>query len=129
LFGVSADESSGLRKHLLDRLEATQVETRAVPFRAAYVLNPVTDLSTGVPASRQRLDAVAATIALVMHSKLGPVLTGAESPVVLSQAAEIARSVPVYELSVIRDLERIDEVAQLLINWHAGEVDPAGRNG
>ena len=129
LFGVSRDESRALRKHLMERLEETQIETRPVPFRAAYVLNPVTDLNTGVPASRERLDAVAATIALVMHSKLGPVLTGPESPVVLSQAADIARAVPVYGLNVIRDLERIDEVAQLLFSWHAGAGDIAGRSG
>lgn len=128
LFGVG-DAGGGLRKHLMARLDATQVETRCVPFRAAYVLNPVTELAGGAAADRERLDAVQATIALVMHSKLGQVLTGAESPVVLSQAADIARFVPVYGLNVVRDLERIDEVAQLLFGWHKEEGDSPGRSG
>ena len=125
LFGVEQEESSTLRKHLMSRLEDTQVETRSVPFRAAYVLNPVTELPDGSAASRERLDTVAATISLVMHAKLGPVLTGGESPVVLSMAADIARAVPVHVLNVVRDLDRVDEVARLLFTWHAGEGDAA----
>ena len=120
LFGVGHDENAVLRKHLMDRLDPGQIETRPVPFRAAYVLNPVTDLADDLPAARELIDAVPATIALVTHSKLGPILTGSESPVVLSLAADIARSVPVYSLNVVRNLERVDEVAQLLFSWHSG---------
>jgi hypothetical protein len=61
-------------------------------------------------------------MSLVMHAKLGAVLTGAESPVVLSRAAEIARAVPVYVLHVVRDLERIGDVARLLSRWHAHDL-------
>ena len=125
LFSVEHDETGTLRKHLMHRLEDTQVETRTVPFRAAYVLNPVTELPDGSAVSRERLDTVAATISLVMHAKLGPVLTGVESPVVLSMAAAVARAVPVYVLNVVRDLNRIDEVARLLFAWHAGEGNAA----
>ena len=121
LFGVDRDESGALRKRLMDRLDAEQVETRTVPFRAAYVLDPVAELPDGVPAVRERLDTVTATISLVMHAKLGPVLTGAESPVVLTRAADIARTVPVYVLHVVRDLDRVDDVAQLLFSWHTGQ--------
>lgn len=130
LFGVGAggdqEEARQVRKHVMDRLDESQLETRTVPFRAAYVLNPVTELPEGQAAMRDRLDTVSATISLVMHAKLGPVLTGAESPVVLSRAADIARSVPVYALHVVRDLDRIDEVARQLFEWHAGEGDIAG---
>jgi hypothetical protein len=97
-----------------------------VPFRAAYVLNPVSELPEGAAAARDRLDTVSATISLVMHAKLGPVLTGAESPVVLTRAAEIARTVPVYALHVVRDLDRVAAVARTLFDWHAGDaMDPA----
>jgi hypothetical protein len=123
LFGVDRDESGAVRKRLMEQLDARQVETRTVPFRAAYVLNPVAELPDGAAAMRERLDTVTATISLVIHAKLGPVLTGAESPVVLTRAADIARTVPVYALHVVRDLDRIDEVAQLLFSWHAGEGD------
>lgn len=126
LFGVERDETAALRKQIMEHLDAHQVETRTVPFRAAYVLNPVADLPDGAAVARERLDDVSATMQLVMHAKLGPVLTGAESPVVLTRAADIARTVPVYALYVVRDLVRIDEVARQLFKWHEGEVDTAG---
>jgi hypothetical protein len=116
LFGT--EEEPTLRKRIMDRLEAHQVETGTVPFGAAYILNPVTELPGGVAAWRERLDTVGATMSLVMHSKIGAVLAGSESTVVLSRAAEIASAVPVYALHVVRDLERIGEVAGLLVDWH-----------
>ena len=116
LFGT--DEEPRLRKRIMDHLDAHQVETGAVAFSAAYILNPVTELPDGAAAQRERLDTVRATMSLVMHSKLGAVLAGSESAVVLSRAAEIASVVPVYALHVVRDLERIDEVAQRLVGWH-----------
>ncbi|HEX6316010.1 MAG TPA: hypothetical protein VFZ73_14165 [Gemmatimonadaceae bacterium] len=121
LFGVDAHAAEAPRKHVMDQLAPEQVETDTVPFRAAYVLNPVTELPEGAVAARDRLDTVAATMSLVMHAKLGPVLAGAESPVVLSRAAEIARVVPVYALHIVRDLARVDEVARQLFAWHAGD--------
>ena len=108
-------------RDLMDHLEASQVERRNVLFRAAYVLNPVAELPDGAVVTRDRLDMVSATIALVMHSKLGPVLTGSESPVILSLAADIVQSVPVYSLNVVRDLERIDEAARVVTGWHSGD--------
>ena len=126
-FGVEGDQAGGLRKHLMDHLDVSQVERRNVPFRAAYVLNPVAEPPDGAVVTRDRLDMVSATIALVMHSKLGPVLTGSESPVILSLAADIVHSVPVYSLNVVRDLERIDEAARVVAGWHSGEEqDRAG---
>lgn len=124
LFGVDDADPGTLRKHQMDELDPAQVETQSVPFRAAYVLNPVTELPDGAAASRDQLDTVSATMSLVMHAKLGPVLTGAESPVVLTRAAEIAHTVPVYALHVVRDLDRVGDVARQLYAWHAGE-DPA----
>jgi hypothetical protein len=39
----------------------------------------------------------------------------------LSQAAAIAETVPVYTLSVVRDLDRIEEVAGTIVGWHTSE--------
>jgi hypothetical protein len=118
LFG--ADEEPKIRKRIMDELDANQVETRTVRFGAAYVLNPVTELPDGAVVARDQLDTIEATISLVRHSKLGPVLAGAESPVMLSRAANIASAVPVFALHVVRDLARIDEVAKQLVHWHGG---------
>lgn len=126
LFGVDREDPATIRKHEMDHLDPSQIETRTVPFRAAYVLNPVAELPDGVAAARDLLDTVTATISLVMHAKLGPVLTGVESPVVLTRAADIARAVPVYALHIVRDLDRIDDVARLLVSWHGGSGETPG---
>jgi len=118
LFGV--DQETTIRKHLMAQLEPSQIETHPVPFRAAYVLSPVADLPDGAAAARVPLDAVPATISLLAHSKLGPVLAGSESPVMLALASNIARVVPVYTLHIVRDLDRLDEAARTILGWHGG---------
>ena len=121
LFGV--DREAAMRKHLMAQLDPSQVETRPVPFCAAYVLSPVSELPDGAAAARVPLDAVSATIALLAHSKLGPVLAGSESPVMLALASNIARVVPVYTLHIVRDLDRLDEAARTILGWHGGGFD------
>jgi hypothetical protein len=121
LFGKSGEERQTTRKYLIDRLPAEQVETRTVPFQAAYALHPVAELPDGAVVSRSRLEGAEAAMALLMHAKLGPVLGRSEAPVLLSRAAEIATIVPVYALHVVRDLSRIEEVARSIAGWHAGE--------
>lgn len=125
LFGV-APERDAVRKHLMDQLAPAQLETRAVPFLAAYVLSPVTELPDGLAAARERLESVPAAIALLAHSKLGPVLSGSESPVMLSRASDIASVVPVYTLKVVRQLDRIEEAARTILDWHA-RGEPSAR--
>jgi hypothetical protein len=41
----------------------------------------------------------------------------------LARAADIAGVVPVYVLHVVRDLDRIDQVAKQLFAWHAGAAN------
>lgn len=118
LFGVEPKDDT-VRKRLMDELDETRIETRSIPYAAAYVLAPVTGLPDGSAVARVPLDPVSATIALIAHSKLGPVLAGSESPAMLALASEIARSVPVYTLHIVRDLDRIEEVARTIIDWHS----------
>lgn len=108
------------RKYVVDRLPPERLQMDAVPFRAAYVLNPVPEPPEGGGVSRERLDGVAAVMALLMHAKLGPVLGGAEAPTLLARAAAIAAIVPVYSLYVPRNLGRIGEAARILSSWHGG---------
>ena len=118
LFGVESKEQA-ITKRLMDHLDDSQIETRSIPYDAAYVLSPVTELPDGAAVARTALDPVSATIALLTHSKLGPVLSGSESPTMLSLASDTARSVPVYMLHVVRDLDRLQEVARTIMDWHA----------
>ena len=117
MFGLGA-EGEAPRKHLIEELSAAQIQTSPVPFRAAYVLNPVASLPGGAVVAREPIDLVSATMSVVMHAKLGPILSGAESRDLLTRAGEIAAAVPVYSLQVVRDLSRVDEVARTLSSWH-----------
>jgi hypothetical protein len=58
-------------------------------------------------------------MSLVEHSKLGPLLGGPEAPVLLGQAIAVANVVPVYVLSVVRDLALLPEAAARVAAWHA----------
>jgi hypothetical protein len=119
-FSAPGEQEQG-RKYLIDRLPDEQVERRVAPFAAAYVLKPVAELPGGAPVLRERMETLDAVMALLTHAKLGPILGGTEAPVMLSQAAAIAETVPVYTLSVVRDLDRIEEVAGTIVGWHTSE--------
>ena len=116
LFGT--DDKGAVTKRVMDHLDPDRVETESVRFGAAYVLTPVTSLPDGAVVARQRLDTIESTMCLVRHSKLGPVLAGSESPLMLARAADVASVVPVYALHVVRDLNRIGELATQLVRWH-----------
>jgi len=118
MFGIG-EGGEVARKHLVGELAAGQVETRPVPFEAAYVLNPVSSLADGAPVARERMDDVSATVAVMSHAKLGAILSGAESADLMARAAVVATTVPVYSLMVVRDLARIDDVAATIRGWHA----------
>jgi hypothetical protein len=68
---------------------------------------------------RVPLSQVQATLALVEHTKLGPLLGGVDAGRVFEQAATVAGIVPLYLLRVGRDLSRIAEVAETIVDWHA----------
>ncbi len=119
IFGIE-QEAAGIRKHLLDTLPDAQVESRPVPFHAAYLLTPVDALPGGASVSRTHVDSVPATMAMLTHARLGPILTGPESAGLLSRTAEMAVDVPVYSLEVVRDLDRINDVARTVNSWHLG---------
>jgi hypothetical protein len=122
IFGVG-DNAEAPRKHLIDELTTARIEARSVPFRAAYVLDPVRELAGGIPVEREPMDVVAATMAVLRHAKLGPILSGAESRELLARSGAVASAVPVYSLRVVRDLQRVDDVAATILTWHG---KPAG---
>lgn len=119
LAGERASEATGSRKLVLDRLDQTRVETESVPFRAAYILVPAQPRDDQPAVTRIPLAQIPATLGLIEHSKLGPLLGGADAGRVFEQSATIASKVPLYVLKVGRDLTRIAEVAQTMAAWHA----------
>lgn len=114
-----ATEASGARKLIIDKLDPLQVADQPVPFVGGYVLVPALPNDEKPPVDRVPLSQVQATLALVEHTKLGPLLGGVDAARVFEQAATVAATVPLYLLRVGRDLSRIAEVAETIVDWHA----------
>ena len=106
---------------------ATGFATRSLallpaPLRAIYMLTPIVTAPEIEPASRTRLTLTEATIALAQQTKLPDSLVGLRAAGThLSAAAAVAASVPVWNLSVVRDLSRLDAVVRQIFEWSAAE--------
>ena len=65
---------------------------------------------------------------LMAQTKIGAMLGTAFAPALLDRAAAIAGRVPAYELGILRDLARLPEVVDRLVEWH-GLPAPRGSGG
>ncbi len=94
------------------------------PLAAIYLLAPLlaTANQKQPAASRTLLSPTSAALALVGHGKLTPLLGRTHAAVALHRAIDIARVVPVYTLSIVRDFARLDEVVEQLLAWHGDPV-------
>ena len=101
-------------------------DERWLPLDAVYVLSPRRRVEGGEVATRRQLSELEATLALVQHGKSAALLGKDEAGTVLSRASALARSVPVYVLDVVRDLQLLSKVAARVAHWHA-HGSPAGR--
>ena len=106
------------RKSRVDRLPPEQLQLEPVPLAAVYLLAPVAADAGAPPVRRLPLPGMAATMALVRHAKLGPLLGREAAAALFDQAVRIASAVPVYTLEVVRDFHRIGEVVATLAGWH-----------
>jgi len=114
---MDAVPSSG-KLTMRDRLGDDLVETRERPLAAIYVLCPV-PAGDGACATRTTVAPMAATMELVRNAKLSKLPWAEESERLLRLVSEVARRVPVYTLEVPRDLDRLPEVVDQLLEWHA----------
>lgn len=117
---VHADAASGLAEGDKLCLHDLPGECRTecpVPLGAIYLLSPAPP-GDRPAATRTPLPPTAAALALVAHGKLSPLLGRRQAAVALRRAVDVARSVPVYTLSLVRDYSRLDEVVAQLQAWH-----------
>ena len=105
-------------KHVIGDIPSERLLTGEAPLAALYFLKPVLSLPDGAAARRTPISTTACAIGLVRHAKIGYLLGGPEAPVVFDRASRIARTVPAFELEVVRDLSRVDEAATLIARWH-----------
>lgn len=114
----AAEELPQQQKLRVDDLRDDQIQPLPTRFTTAYILTPVAELPEGQAVVRERLDSIAASIWLVQHAKVAPLLAGAEAGALFSQAASVAASIAVFDLYVARDFARLPEVARTLTQWH-----------
>lgn len=118
---VRGDESRGAKVRVRPDAGAS-VATETTPFRAIYVLTPMAELQGRAPVERERCSEIQATLSVVSCRKLGALLAGQGAATAFEAAATLARSVPTYSLQVIRDLTRLDGVAEALCAWHTSST-------
>lgn len=102
-----------------------RLQLEPVPLQAIYLLSPVQGHRAA--ARRERLSEVVSALALVRHAKLGPLFGGPEAMVCLRWAAALARTVPVYQLEVVRDFARLPEVVAHVLEWHGEPAEAVHR--
>jgi hypothetical protein len=100
--------------------DAPVAPERWLVLDAIYVLMPRAPSGAATLVRRERLGSLEATLALVRHGKIAPLLGGQEAASVLPRASAIANVVPVFALEIARDLERVGDVARMLAAWHGG---------
>ncbi len=105
-------------KHMLADVRPEALVTGPIPFAAIYVLSPRLE-TLASPVTRHRLDPAQAAVALAHNGKLSDALVGMRAAAKrLTKVVAIARTVPVYELRLVRDLSRLDEVVDGITGWH-----------
>jgi hypothetical protein len=98
------------------------VDDCRIPLRAIYLLAPFVARRHKEFAYRQSVAPRSAAMLLMRHARLGRLLCGTDGGEMMRRAAAVAREVPVYTLHVARDLARIGEAAQRLVEWHNDSV-------
>jgi hypothetical protein len=105
-------------KHVVKQADDDGLLTRDTSLAAIYILSPVTHLEHEASVQRSRLPASLAAISLVTHEKVGALLGRFGATKILDRASAVARAVPVYRLQIVRDMERLSDVAEEICGWH-----------
>jgi len=121
-FGVDRETPRPGSKHLIHDFDDGMLSNDRTPLAAIYLLSPViVEEGEAAPeVTRSRLHAVPSALALVRHSIMGSMLSGAEAQVVMDRAAKVADQVPVYKLEVAAGMDRIGDTVYRLLAWHGG---------
>jgi hypothetical protein len=88
------------------------------PLSAVYLLRPVRDDAAAPAVVREPLPGPEAVIRLMAEMKIGEMLGPSGVALPLRVAAAVTSRTPVRTLSVVRNLDRMDEVVEQLVRWH-----------
>jgi len=115
--GVGAERRND-GKFLVADLPENRLEQRVRPLVAVYLLAAARSIASGAAVDRRIVHPPLAAAAMVGQGKISEMLGAGEAPVLLRRAARLASRVPVYQLAVHRDLDRLPEVCEQLAAWH-----------
>ena len=105
-------------KIVLSALPEERLQRVALPLAALYLLDPALPADGELAARRELLPAMAATLGVVAHAKIGRMQGPGAAGELLARAAAILRDVPVYRLSTARAIGRLPELVAQLRAWH-----------
>lgn len=97
------------------------------PLATIYVLKSSDSSPGDTPVVRQLVSPSAAVSTLMQNLKLGPLVTREAPARLLNQLCAIVQTVPVYELTVLRDWSVLAEVVEALTAWHTHSGAAASR--
>ncbi len=106
------------RGRVVDELPDEMLMRERTPLAALYLLSPVTTDEAQQAVSRQLIPPTRATMAVLPHARMGGLFRSAEAATNFERVAAVVRSTPVYALNVVRDLDRVREVAEQIVSWH-----------
>jgi len=106
------------------QLELAPGETAAdpVPLAALYLLAPTLD-AADARLRRIPIEGQVGALAIAGHTKIGSLLDGRERSVQLDAACDLAERVGIHRLEVPRNFDRLPELVDTLLRWHAPELD------
>jgi hypothetical protein len=106
-------------KTTLTNLSPEDLAWSPVGLAAIYLLAPKRELADGKSANRRALSPARAAAALAYGKKVTDELVGlVEAGSMLQSIADVVARVPVYELFLVRDLDRLPGVVREILAWH-----------
>lgn len=117
-------------KRTLTNLPQGSLVWEPAPLEAVYVIRSVVAVPDGGAVDRVLLPPTRATLALAHGKKLVDELVGLrEAGTMLKEITKIVTGTPIYELKVVRDIDRLPEVVSEILAWHDGSMEGARRGG
>ena len=107
-------------RRFLVSLSAERRSQHAEPLAALFLLAPAEHDSRAEAAVRTPFAPVLGAAAITAHVKSGAMFGSTAAGAMLSRAAKLVHLVPVNQLSVVRDLTRLPQVAQTVLDWYGG---------
>lgn len=90
-----------------------------LPLAGLYLLAPSYERDSGAPVLRTPFSPALAAPALIAHIRAGALLGSPAVSEIFARISPIVRYVPVHQLSITRDLSRLEDAAREVLGWYA----------